>query len=505
MEIDPDLQGSVESSHDPIPTVVAGPSGIRPSLYAASNTSASTSTTSFGIRDPWRVTPDFAPSVGSSSGRSVHRSDTWYPAVPSESRKFEILYIPDPSRAMMKKEAALNLGWTNRDITPAHFESIKHLTGLVYKTGRTKDRVKVLVTEWLWILLQMDLFENSEAFDVRFMQWQDFRAIILDPTNDIEGWNMLAKVDCIIGGIDYSVDHSGEGNSYHLNMDELARYESCVAQLASQTLFWPPIRLARQASMKWNTICHLQMIARLHGSYTPRTVRLSTGQDIPDDVVLKRSHSECAKHVILPTASRSRRTWEYLNAHTDKYEFWMAQEYVQSLDQIGEWRVFIVGGNVISVVHTYKTSDDGWKGTVTESFLTLDEIREIVEKEPTPIRPADLRRKIVNPESGAAPIRSRARDDFMGFVLTTWKHLVARETRDTGAKPSICLFCRVDVGIRIDMSGQAPPAYFVNEVERSPNTSIWLRFHDNTMGTLADTFAMVFKRWLMDIRNPYIL
>ncbi|KAF8126193.1 hypothetical protein EV363DRAFT_1453206 [Boletus edulis] len=219
MEIDPDPQESVKSSQDPIPRVIAGPSEIQPSLYAASNTSASHSTTSFGVQDPWQVTPDFVPSVGSSNGRSIHSSDAWYPAVVSEDWKFEILYIPDTSRGMSRKEATLNLGWTTRDITPAHFQCIKHLTGLVYKNSTTKDSIKVLVTEWLWMLLQMDLFENGEVFDVQFMPWQDFRAIVLNPTDHTEGWNRLAMVDCIIGGIDYSVDHSYVHFIYNLILD----------------------------------------------------------------------------------------------------------------------------------------------------------------------------------------------------------------------------------------------------------------------------------------------
>ena len=132
-------------------------------------------------------------------------------------------------------------------------------------------------------------------------------------------------------------------------------------------------------------------------------------------------------------------------------------------------------------------------------------IRELVDKAEKPLRLAELRDAIVNPQSGTAPIRTQAKSEFDSFVLRSWRDLVLREAKDSGAKTSISIFCRIDIGIRIDPSGKAPPAYFVNEVERSLNTSIWLRFHDKTMGTLADTFAMAFKRWLMDIQNPYIV
>lgn len=169
--------------------------------------------------------------------------------------------------------------------------------------------------------------------------------------------------------------HRGEGNAYQLDKEQLRLYESHVAQLCCHTLVWPPIRLSRIAASKWPTLCHLQTIARLRGEYMPTTICLKKGQDIPHNMVLKRSHSECCEHVILPTASRHCVTWERLNSETGNDEFWMAQEYVQSLDKIGEWRVFIIGGNVISVMHTYKSSNDRWHGEVAGSFLTLDEIR----------------------------------------------------------------------------------------------------------------------------------
>lgn len=161
-------------------------------------------------------------------------------------------------------------------------------------------------------------------------------------------------------------------------MSQLTRYESYITQLSRQTLFWPPIRLARYAANKWTITSHLQMIARLQGSYTPSTTILTPGHDIPANTVLKRTHSECGQHVILPTDRKLHRTWEYLNARTGKDELWMAQEYVESLAQMGEWRAFIIGGKVISVMHTHKVSDGDWLGACTNSYLSLDEIRRVV-------------------------------------------------------------------------------------------------------------------------------
>ena len=136
----------------------------------------------------------------------------------------------------------------------------------------------------------------------------------------------------------------------------------------------------------------------------------------------------------------------------------------------------------------------------------MTSISRIVEQSPTPLDAVALRSQIVNPQSGTAPIRTQGKKEFGEFVMETWRSLVLRETKDTGAKPSLCVFCRMDIGIWIDPSRKEKPQYFVNEVERTPMTSLWLfHFVGNTMGTFADTFAMVFKRWLTDIRNPYIL
>ena len=130
----------------------------------------------------------------------------------------------------------------------------------------------------------------------------------------------------------------------------------------------------RRTADKWTTICHLQMIAQNAGRYAPRTTVLKVGEEIPPGTVLKRSHSECGDHVVLPSAKPRYRTWEYLNAVTSEGTFWMAQEYVESLEAIGEWRVLIVGGRIIAVMHTYKATNGKWGGTPTEAFLTLDEV-----------------------------------------------------------------------------------------------------------------------------------
>ena len=71
-------------------------------------------------------------------------------------------------------------------------------------------------------------------------------------------------------------------------------------------------------------------------------------------------------------------------------------------------------------------------------------------RESKPVRMAMLHQAIINPQSGAAPICSRVRHEFIMFVNKAWKELTLHETKDTGVKSSISIFCRMDVGIRID-------------------------------------------------------
>lgn len=142
MRIDKDMRSASGSR-------VSGPSTYQIPSYSVAHTSGSSSTTSFGIRDPWRNAQDISSSAGPSRASSIPGNDGWYPTEPSESRKFEILYIPDPSRAMKKAEALNNLGWTAREITLLQYESIQHLKGLVYKNSITKDKAKVCITEWV--------------------------------------------------------------------------------------------------------------------------------------------------------------------------------------------------------------------------------------------------------------------------------------------------------------------------------------------------------------------
>ena len=156
-------------------------------------------------------------------------------------------------------------------------------------------------------------------------------------------------------------------------MEELETYETNVLMLSSMVPIWPPIKALRTQGNKWNTLTHLNLIAAENSMYTPLTRALRKGDPIPSGTVLKRIHSDCGLHVILPDAGDQQRSWKHLNDLAPHGETWMSQEYVDSLDKVGEWRVFVIGGQILSVVHTHN-KEPRWGAKAVRSFMTLEEV-----------------------------------------------------------------------------------------------------------------------------------
>ncbi|KAI5989778.1 hypothetical protein F5J12DRAFT_897822 [Pisolithus orientalis] len=325
----------------------------------------------------------------------------------SKDTPLDILYIPDPSREVKSKnEAKEDLGWATRCIKPHQYEVIKELGKFVYKLSESKEGVKVVVSEWLWLAMNMEEYNDGNAFELKYMKWADFKAIVLDPISQQSKWNELVRMDCIIGGIDYTID------------------------FRRQVQFWPPPDQVRTAAVKWETLAHLQAISAIHRWVVPEMHIISDGDPIDDSYVLKRSHSDCGKHVILPTAPKSSRTWAHLknNTNEDSDEVWIAQQYIPSLVFLGEWRL----------------NNGGWSGIPVTSFLSLEEAGEIwydalssclsyleldlANRKDESLSIAEQRKKIVNPQRGDIETRQRAMDEFNNFVLKAWAELVARET-----------------------------------------------------------------------------
>ena len=114
---------------------------------------------------------------------------------------------------------------------------------------------------------------------------------------------------------------------------------------------------------------------------------------------------------------------------------------------------------------------------------------------------------ICNPVEGDYQYRLKAEIEFKEFVKKTYNELYRIEMMQLGGRSSICVFCRLDIGLLGDDFHSA--YYFVNEVERTPTASLWSNTSRNIKNQsfircLGTTFAYVFHKYLMDIMNSTI-
>lgn len=162
------------------------------------------------------------------------------------------------------------------------------------------------------------------------------------------------------------------------NASELERYSENLKGIRPLVL-WPPPRQLERAGWKLTVISDLTLIAEQNvHSLRPKTRKLSFNSIIPSNTVLKRSHSDCSTHVIMPSDSK-RRTWKYLSTMAPGGELWISQEHIPTLETFGEWRVFIIRGRILHVVHTHRRGKGryNWHGTRVENYRSLEDMRSV--------------------------------------------------------------------------------------------------------------------------------
>lgn len=139
---------------------------------------------------------------------------------------------------------------------------------------------------------------------------------------------------------------------------------------------WPPPKQIDWMGAKSTDAVLLGIIADRTGNPSPRTETVAPNAImIPTDTVLKRSNSDSGNHVILPN-NRPRRTLLFLQDNSPHGELWLSQEFIPTLQTMGEWRVFIVNGHIIHAIHTYKAaSGHGWIARPATLFWSLNDIQ----------------------------------------------------------------------------------------------------------------------------------
>jgi hypothetical protein len=109
----------------------------------------------------------------------------------------------------------------------------------------------------------------------------------------------------------------------------------------------------------------------------------------------------------------------------------------------------------------------------------------------------DSTNDIINPDSGTHSIRDHGKKEFLHFVMENYRLLLSSESKKIGGKSTISVFCRMDIGIMFDEDGRA--SYFINEIERTPTTSLWAKNDSVPIRTLSATFGECFYNWVTDV------
>jgi glutathione synthase/RimK-type ligase-like ATP-grasp enzyme len=160
-----------------------------------------------------------------------------------------------------------------------------------------------------------------------------------------------------------------------LNADNIEQYTRETEKLCEAVRMWPP---QDQVRNKYDVIRQLDLVAaRRTISARPVTHKLDDIDNIdPTKVVLKRTHSDMGQHVILP-GDESKFTLEYLQSRLEVPGcFWFAQTFVPTLRELGEWKVFLIGGQIVYIVHTRRNWSKGvWVSETPTTYYSLEELR----------------------------------------------------------------------------------------------------------------------------------
>jgi hypothetical protein len=165
-------------------------------------------------------------------------------------------------------------------------------------------------------------------------------------------------------------------SEYELDTTNIQSYLMGIEQLQSIVYIWPPPQHVERMGSKMPLMKNLDFIAAtVTNTKRPVTRILDVNQQIPDSIVIKRTHSDSGNHVLFPGNPLINR--EYLLSQLNiPGAVWFGQSYIPTLRHLGEWRVFIIGGQIIDIAHTRIHHETGcWKWERATRFWSLEELR----------------------------------------------------------------------------------------------------------------------------------
>ncbi|KAJ7656711.1 hypothetical protein DFH06DRAFT_1410048 [Mycena polygramma] len=322
------------------------------------------------------------------------------------------------------------------------------------------------------MLLSAIIWGRDPQVDVDILSFNNFRGIILEGDGArISAY--CAQYDIIYGGVNYTTD-SVELGDIMTRQDE-TEYVRRMEGIRHSVFVWPPPRQTLAYRRKLDYIGALDRCARLvTGTWRPRTEILTSPAQFHAKSVLKRDASGRCSHRVFFVGGKgkSARVANEAVAHNGgilqrrneggenceaQYEpLWFVQDLVPTLRRYGEWRIYVVDEDVVSVLGTALSPADEWWTKDCMGFCPLDKIRREMAERADPF-------DVLVYTGGSLIDRNRAKSELSEFVRATIGALAREDELRWGERSVLRDFVRLDVSFGERPDGRVD--YFVNEVE----------------------------------------
>ncbi|KAG7439330.1 uncharacterized protein BT62DRAFT_740079 [Guyanagaster necrorhizus] len=411
-------------------------------------------------------------------------------------RKISILLVmgPKPEKGPHNSwhahENRLGVEWEDMRCSPQQSADLlkdENCRGFIYPLRLAPGSAPLLATGQKWgqwyahyMTLLITRFPDTPFISVTRCSIECFVEKVSSPSELVK----LNQYTCIIARL---TDPSSDDLSLIPSLaspDRLGTFVSGMRELCKKTTVLPDIDEMEYAAQKLRVIESLDSIAESVTS-TPRPKTSVVGSKAPGQIY-KREGSHCERHVLLPKQIQSSNYRSAMRESQHPTYRWLQQDFVPYNI---EWRVFLVGGEVVKVrVSKRKELDNSWVAETQYSRCPLFELEGRLRAQPED--------EDEFPDLTAHDEESRIRSDqeLIDFAERTLAELVQRETEILGHVPSIALFCRLDISV-MRSSRSRHLQYWVMSVARGANVPIH-GIDDNfdTLGVIADELVDILRK-----------
>ncbi|KAJ7362745.1 hypothetical protein DFH08DRAFT_950983 [Mycena albidolilacea] len=401
--------------------------------------------------------------------------------------------------------------WTGTWVTPEQKERFlnSETTGFFFETWPSKALFVAGTTP----VGQYPVFINETLLmAIRWSQRPDVRLEILSFGTFVsiallrDGQALRAygnAFDIVYGGLEYTIDtvEAGHFRSRAEEMQFIGRME----ELSHSVFVWPPPRQSLFYRQKLQLSAHLDVVAALRThTNRPSTYILDDIKQFTRFTVLKREGSCESRHRYFydrtsgPKKSKACLTHNLKILDGRKVDatdldarhgmLWLVQDFVEALKLYGEYRVFVVGGKIVSVVGTTPADGGDWVVKDCHAVYGLTELIYQVNKNPEPL-------DVLVRRGGSTEQCAKAMQGLYQFVSQTLDGLVAEAERNLDGPSQLRDFARVDVSFMTKGNGEAGFDYFVNEIELGGNGVCMFSAYSNAAEMVMDElFGVILAR-----------